>query len=183
MQCTGPAAGYPGGPWGNTLMKILIFFIANALAWAQSTPGLLGPPSGTGGGTAQAQTVSFPQVWSLAANQPQVCWLPSNANSGAAPTLTITSNGVALTAHTIVKAGGAVVANDIIPTRVACVIYNPTGTQFELQNPQTVSGGGGSNLPYTSCATQAVAGRLTQPADATLDTLSTFEQSPQTAWR
>lgn len=119
-------------------MKTIIFLIASAVCFAQGTPGLLGPTSGTGGGTAQAQTVSFPQPWSLAVNQPQVCWTPSVANTAAAPTLTVTANGVALTAKSITKLGTtALVANDIVIGAVACVIYD--GTEFQLQNPQTTS--------------------------------------------
>ena len=53
------------------------------------------------------------------------------------PTLAVSG----LTAHTIVKAGGAVAANDLITTVQACANYDPTGTQFELINPQTSSGG------------------------------------------
>lgn len=92
-----------------------------------------------GGGTAQAQTATYsPAIGSLAPGT-RVCWLPAAANTAAAPTFS--PNG--LTAHTIVKAGGALVANDIITTAVACVVYNATGTQWELQNPQTVATGGG----------------------------------------
>lgn len=87
-----------------------------------------------GGGTAQAQTVTLsPAVGALTTGL-QVCWLPSNANSGAAPTLAV--NG--LTAKTITKRGGtALVANDITASAVACAIYD--GTSFELQNSQTAS--------------------------------------------
>ena len=90
-----------------------------------------------GGGTAQAQTATLsPAIPALVAGQTQLCWLPHAANSGPAPTLAV--NGLAATA--IVKVGGAaLVASDITTTAVACAIYD--GTSFELQNPQTVSGG------------------------------------------
>lgn len=120
----------------KTFLSLLIF---SSLEFAQSTPGALGPPFGTGGGTAQAQTVSFPQPWSLAVNQPQVCWTPSVANTAAAPTLAITANGVGLTAKPITKLGTtALVANDIVIGAIACAAYD--GTEFQLQNPQTAGG-------------------------------------------
>ena len=114
-----------------------------------------------GGGTAQAQTATYsPAIGSLAAGT-RVCWLPAAASTAAAPTFA--PNG--LTAHTIVKAGGALVANDIITTAIACAIYDATGTQWELQNPQTVAAGGsgyttidttgpGGALPATTAQTQ-----------------------------
>ena len=90
---------------------------------------------GSGGGTANAQTVTLsPAITSLTAGL-NVCWKPSNANTGTTPTLAVSG----LTATTLVKAGGALAANDLITTAVACAIYD--GTNFELQNPQTVSGG------------------------------------------
>jgi hypothetical protein len=85
------------------------------------------------------------------------------ANTAAAPTFA--PNG--LTAHTIVKAGGALVANDIITTAQACAVYNTTGTHWELDDPQTVSSSSGgavadvySNgaviLPHATSATPGV---------------------------
>ena len=91
---------------------------------------------GTGGGTAQVQTATFsPAVPSLSDGM-SLCWLPSAANTGAAPTFSPSG----LTAHSVVKAGGvALVANDIVTTAHACVIYNLAATDWELQNPQTAS--------------------------------------------
>lgn len=96
-----------------------------------------------GGGSANAQTVTLvPAVGSLT-NGLKVCWKPIAANSTTTPTLAV--NG--LTAKTIVKVGGAaLVSNDLTTTAVACAIYD--GTNFELQNPQTVNSGcSTSNVP------------------------------------
>ena len=92
-----------------------------------------------GAGTAQAQTATLsPAVPALAAGL-SVFWKPNAANSGAGPTLAV--NG--LTATTIVKIGGAsLAANDLTTTAIAWAIYD--GTNFELQNPQTASGGSGT---------------------------------------
>ena len=103
---------------------------------------------GTGGGTANAQTVTLTPAITSLAGPFQVCWLPTNANTTTTPTLAVSG----LTAHTIVKAGGAVAANDLITTVQACANYDPTGTQFELINPQTSSGGGVSSVTASSGA-------------------------------
>lgn len=97
-----------------------------------------------GGGTATAMTATLaPAVTSLVAGL-EVNFLPLAANSGAAPTLAV--NGLA--AKPITKLGTtAVVANDLTTTAIASVIYD--GTEFQLQNPQTASGGGFSN-PMTT---------------------------------
>jgi hypothetical protein len=94
-----------------------------------------------GGGTAQAQTAAFsPAPTSLVDGLP-FCWKPAAANTAAAPTFS--PDG--LTAHPIVKAGGAALAaNDLTTTAHACVIYNLASTDWELQNPQT-----GGGVPYT----------------------------------
>lgn len=120
-----------------------------------------GPCWAAGGGTAQAQTATFTTAITLTlVDGLEVCWKPSNANSGAAPTFA--PNG--LTAHTIVKAGGAaLVASDLITTQQACAIYNSTGTQWELQNPAT---GGGA--PVT----------LTQHLDYSVSCQNTLSGSP-----
>ncbi len=103
---------------------------------------LAAPTWVAGGGTAQAQTATYsPAVPSLTDGL-RLCWKPTAANTAAAPTFA--PNG--LTARTIVKAGGtALVANDIITTAQACAVYNTTGTQWELQNPQS-----GSALPVNA---------------------------------
>jgi hypothetical protein len=98
-----------------------------------------------GAGTAQAQTVTLtPAVTSLVAGL-KVCWLPTAANTAAAPTLAM--NG--LTAKNVTKLGAtALVANDLSTSAVACAIYD--GTQFELQNPQTASAGSGQTTPNSN---------------------------------
>ncbi len=94
-----------------------------------------GPCWAAGGGTAQVQTATYTTATTLTlVNGLFLCWKPAAANTGAAPTFSPNT----LTAHPIVKAGGALVANDIITTAQACAIYNSTGTQWELQNPQTI---------------------------------------------
>lgn len=101
-----------------------------------------GPCYAAGGGTAQAQTATYsPAVTSLAAGL-TLSWLPSNANTSAAPTFS--PNG--LTAEPIVKvSGAALVANDLTTTAIAVAVYNSGSTHWELQNPQTVS-----TVPVTS---------------------------------
>ena len=97
----------------------------------------------TGSGTAQAQTVTLsPAVTSLTTGL-VVRWLPTAANTAAAPTLSV--NG--LTATAITKCGTtALVANDITTTQIASATYD--GTEFILGNPQSAgcgsSGGGGT---------------------------------------
>ncbi len=96
-----------------------------------------GPCWAAGGGSAQAQAATYTTATTLTlVNGLFLCWKPSAANTAADPTFS--PNG--LTAHTIVKAGGSLVANDIITTAQACAIYNSTNTQWELQNPQISSG-------------------------------------------
>ncbi len=113
----------------------------SALAFSQATPGALGPPFGPGGGTAQAQTVSFPQPWTLAIDQPWVGWLPAASNTAGGPTLTVTANSVATTTKSILKGSStglvALIANDIVIGVKAFAYYD--GTQYVLQNPQTSS--------------------------------------------
>jgi hypothetical protein len=146
-----------------------------------------------GGGTAQAQTATLvPAAPSLTAGL-QVCWKPLAANTGAAPTLAV--NG--LTATAITKFGAvALIANDIVTTTVACVIYD--GTQFELQNPMagavyTATGAFGgtvttsSTTPSTLC-NGGTAGCLgapngTAPTDATVNKSVIFPDSGAVWWR
>jgi hypothetical protein len=98
---------------------------------------------GTGGGTAQAQTATLSTSAGLNPGFLQFCYLPSVANTGAAPTLNENSTG----AVTVVKyGGGALSAGDLSTTSVACVIYD--GTNYELQNPATGSGGGSGTTEY-----------------------------------
>jgi len=92
---------------------------------------------GTGGGSANAQTVTLsPAITSYTVGL-TVSWLPTNANTTTTPTLAV--NGLGVT--TIVRAGGALNANDILTTAIATVKYD--GTNFELENPQTSPSGSG----------------------------------------
>lgn len=86
-----------------------------------------------GGGSANAQTGTYSPAVGGLTDGLELCWKPTAANTTTTPTFSPSG----LTAHTIVKPGGALVANDILTTAQACVIYNSTGTQWELQNPQT----------------------------------------------
>lgn len=70
----------------------------------------------------------------------EACFIPNHANTTTTPTLNLSALGAA----TIVKAGGALAANDLLTTRTAVVRYNATNSQWELLNPQTATG----------CATQ-----------------------------
>jgi hypothetical protein len=89
----------------------------------------------TGGGTAQAQTVTLSSsVASLAAGL-TFCFLPAAANTAAAPGLVVTGAS-AFASKPVTKLGAtALAANDLTATAVACVIYD--GTEYQLQNPQT----------------------------------------------
>lgn len=101
-----------------------------------------------GGGTAQAQTATLaPPLTALTAGA-RVRWIPSHANTAAAPTLAV--NG--LTAKSITKLGAtALVANDITAAAIADVIYD--GTEWQLQNPQTGTGGGNTLTSVTFSST------------------------------
>lgn len=99
-----------------------------------------------GGGTAQAQTATLaPAITALAAGL-RLCWLPAAANTAAAPTLAV--NGLTATQITKTPNNAALVANDLITTAPACVIYD--GTKFELQNSQTATAGGVSPAGATN---------------------------------
>src|SRR5579872_2209390 len=94
-----------------------------------------------GGGTAQAQTATFSPAVTALTTGLTVAWLPVASNTGAAPTLAV--NG--LTAKPITKLGTtALVANDLTTTAIAVARYD--GTEFQLQNPQTSTGGGGASV-------------------------------------
>jgi hypothetical protein len=95
--------------------------------------------SATGGGSAQAQTVSLtPAVTTLTDNL-SACWVPAAANTGASPTLQINSTPP----YPIVKNGNtALAAADIDPPAKACVLFDLANSRFQLQNPQTVASGG-----------------------------------------
>jgi len=89
-----------------------------------------GIPYGTGGGTAQAQTVTTtPNITALTTGT-YVTWLPTAANTAAAPTLAAGTTA----ATAITKCGTvALVAGDLLSTVWAVAQYD--GTEWVLQNP------------------------------------------------
>jgi hypothetical protein len=89
-----------------------------------------GIPYGTGGGTAQAQTVTTtPNITALTTGT-YVTWLPTAANTAAAPTLAAGTTA----ATTITKCGTvALVPGDLLSTVWAVAQYD--GTEWVLQNP------------------------------------------------
>lgn len=116
---------------------VILLFLA-ALSVRAQTPPLFSVNAkyvgyaGAGGGTANAQTVTYsPGLTAYIAGQ-VISWVPANANTGAA-----TLNAGTPGAKSIVKAPGAtaLVASDLITTNTAVAIWD--GTYFELQNPQT----------------------------------------------
>jgi hypothetical protein len=111
---------------------------ANNVPVAANATNLTAPQYAAGGGSANAQTVTLSPAIAAYTNGLVVKWLPTAANTTTTPTLAV--NG--LTATTIVKSPGnvALAASDLTTTAVATAIYD--GTYFELQNPQTASGGG-----------------------------------------
>jgi hypothetical protein len=125
--------------------------LAVLLALIPSMPYLLGqqyvqtgrayaPDYWTGGGTANAQTVTPVPAWASLITGNAICWLPTAANTTTTPTLAVSG----LTAKTITKLGHtALAANDLTTTAIACAIYD--GTDYQLQNPQVVSGSGTVN--------------------------------------
>jgi len=120
------------------MKRIALFMLAFAFTARAQTPPLFGVNAkylgygGTGGGTANAQTVTYAPAITVYTTGQIVSWLPSNANSGAA-----TLNVNALGAKTIVKFGGAaLISSDLTTTAIAFAVYD--GTNFELQNPQTL---------------------------------------------
>jgi|SRR5579859_1287870 len=121
-------------------LKYLLLLLIFAIPARAQTPPLFSVNAkylgwaGTGGGTANAQTVTYsPAITTLTAGQ-AVSWIPSHANTTAA-TLNVNSIG----AKAIVKANGsALVANDLLTSSVATAVYD--GTSFELLDPQSGSG-------------------------------------------
>jgi hypothetical protein len=94
------------------------------------------PLYGAAGGIAQAQTLTLTPTVTLNPHYTAFCFTPVAANTGGAPTLTLSGDA----AKPIVGPGGAaLIANDLLATADACVIYD--GTSFELQNPQTLATG------------------------------------------
>lgn len=103
---------------------------------------MAGQPSfsyAAGGGTANAQTVNFPNnninLWGgTGYGGNVVSWLPTAANTGAT---TLQLNGSTPAENLVKYAGQTLAAGDLLPTVVATAIWD--GTNFELQNPQSVS--------------------------------------------
>lgn len=121
------------------MFVLTILILAASVAQAQ-TPPLFSANAkylgwaGAGGGTANAQTVTYSPALAALTTGQAVSWIPSNANTTAA---TLNVNG--LGAKSIVKANGsALVANDLLTTAVAQAVYD--GTSFELLDPQSGSG-------------------------------------------
>ena len=92
---------------------------------------------GTGGGIAQAQTVTTtPNITTLVTGT-FVTWLPVAANTAAAPTLAVgTTAATAVTKHGTV----ALLPGDLLSTIWAIAEYD--GTEWVLQNPATEVEGG-----------------------------------------
>lgn len=102
--------------------------------------------NGTGGGIAQAQTVTVSPAVLAYTDGLTVSWTPTNPNSGAGTTLAVSGLAPAV----IVRAGGAsLLMNDLTTTAKATAIYNLTQSHFELQNPQTASSGGVTSVGLT----------------------------------
>ncbi len=114
-----------------------------------------------GGGTAQAQTATFSPALSALTTGATGRFLPTAANTAAAPTFA--PNG--LTAKNVTKCGTvALVANDFTTTQPAEVSYD--GTEWVLQNPQAIPCGlaQGSGTAYISTFTGGVQTNSGQPA-------------------
>jgi hypothetical protein len=109
---------------------------------------------GTGGGTAQAQTVTTSPTISSATVGDAVMWKPTAANTGSGPTLSVDS----ITAATIIKTNGAALAaSDLLTTEIAYAVWD--GTYWELQNPQTVATAinfSNGETPTGSCPTTSL---------------------------
>jgi len=137
-----PKTGSGGGGSGAGSITSIIAgqCLSGGTITTAGTISSIGACYAAGTGTAQAQTATYsPAIGSLVTGL-TLSWLPSNANTGAAPTFA--PNGLA--AKAIVKVGGAaLVANDLTATAIATAIYD--GTNWELQNPQTGSGGSGTH--------------------------------------
>jgi hypothetical protein len=77
--------------------------------------------------------------------------LPAHANTTTTPTLNFCGTG----AKTITKFGTAAVAsNDLLTTAVAVLVYD--GTDWELQNPATLSSGAGANTALSNLSSVSI---------------------------
>ena len=142
----------------KTMRSIIKLFLAATLALVSVGPAFAQTPplqpfnakylgyAGTGGGSANAQTVTYsPATTSYTVGQ-FITWVPVAGDTGPA-TLKVD----ALPAYPIEKAGGnPLVLGDIVTTVPALVEY--VGSGFFLVNPQTGGGGGGGSVNSVSCA-------------------------------
>ena len=157
--------GNPSASTGNPIVSLIGASDVSPNAYA------------SGGGTANAQTVTLtPAVTAWTAGL-SFCWLPSNANTTTTPTINPNSLG----AKTITKYGqNALVANDLVTTSVACVIYD--GTDAELQNPNTsvaagLSGMTATQVPIAATATTITSSDPLQGTDSSILTSGTISSS------
>jgi hypothetical protein len=122
---------------------------------------------GTSGGSSDAYTLSLPAL-SVSLTQPnllpqigqEVLWTPSFANTTTSPTLNLNGSGAA----SITKGPGhAALASGDLNGNVADTIFD--GLDWELQNPQTSSGGGRGTItltgPVTGSGTSTIATTIT----------------------
>lgn len=98
--------------------------------------------TGTVTGSANAYVVTLSPVPNSIIVGTTVNFLPNSSNTSTTPTVTVAPGSAA----TVVKQGGfALAVNDLITTAIATVKWD--GTNWELQNPQTLpsAGAGGTN--------------------------------------
>jgi hypothetical protein len=89
---------------------------------------------GTGGGTANAQTVTLAIAPTSYANNLHVCWLPTNANTS---TTTLNVNAIGVVNLLKAAASGTVflASGDLNITLNACADYDSNVSSFVLENP------------------------------------------------
>ena len=97
----------------------------------------------TGGGTANAQTVTLAPAPTAYYTGMRVVWLPAVANTGA-----VTLNANALGAKNIFANGSACVGGELQTNLPAIAVYD--GTQFQLTNPEVHANANASNLPTSA---------------------------------
>lgn len=170
------SGGGVGGP-GSTWPSFTIAFGATAPP-TEATPTwhsiwpydiLDSMMTGTDVGVADAYNISFSHCpTALTALKSWAWFTPANANATTTPTLLWCGLGP----HTITKNGqSALVANDLITTKVAYLLWD--GTDWELQNPAGVSAAGVSFATITG-------GTNTVPAAMVVGTGSSLAPSSAT---
>jgi hypothetical protein len=155
----GDASAGAGGACGSGTFSANTWCGNNTGSTASPTASAIGTQDyspGTyaaGGGTANAQTVTLSPAPNALVAGLDVCWLPSNANTGAT---TLNVNGLGLV--NLLKSNGsvsvAIAGNDLVTSVPACAQYLATGGWL-LSNPQTAVGTGAS--PPLSSVTGASA--------------------------